>query len=76
MKISVEYLTFLEETGLYTIIIKEIIYAVAINISNPKLLVMAIMVITSLVAWVFSAGLVAAAMMPVIVEICKDPLSA
>lgn len=46
------------------------------NISNPKLLVMAIMVITSLVAGVFSAGPAAAAMMPVIVEICKGPLGA
>ena len=44
------------------------------NISNPKLLVMAIMVITSLIAGVFSAGPAAAAMMPVIVEICNGPL--
>lgn len=44
------------------------------NISNPKLLAMAIMVITSLIAGVFSAGPAAAAMMPVIVEICKGPL--
>lgn len=35
---------------------------------------MAIMVITSLVAGVFSAGPAAAAMMPVIIEICKGPL--
>lgn len=46
------------------------------NIHNPKLLVMAIMVITSLVAGVFSAGPAAAAMMPVIVEICKGSLEA
>lgn len=46
------------------------------NISNPKLLVMSIMVITSLVAGVFSAGPAAAAMMPVIVEICNGPLGA
>lgn len=46
------------------------------NIHDPKLLVIAIMVITSLVAGVFSAGPAAAAMMPVIVEICKGPLSA
>ncbi len=46
------------------------------NIHNPKLLVMAIMVITSLIAGVFSAGPAAAAMMPVIVEICKGPLGA
>lgn len=46
------------------------------NIDNPKLLVMAIMVITSLVAGVFSAGPAAAAMMPVIVEICRGPLGA
>lgn len=46
------------------------------NIDNPKLLVIAIMVITSLVAGAFSAGPAAAAMMPVIVEICKDSLAA
>ena len=46
------------------------------NIRDPKLLVMAIMAITSLVAGVFSAGPAAAAMMPVIVEICSGPLSA
>lgn len=45
------------------------------NISNPKLLVMAIMVITSLVAGVFSAGPAAAAMMPIIVKLCNGPLS-
>ena len=46
------------------------------NIHNTKLLVMAIMIITSIVAGVFSAGPAAAAMMPVIVEICKGPLGA
>lgn len=46
------------------------------NIQNPKLLVMAIMMITSIVAGVFSAGPAAAAMMPVIIEICKGPLGA
>ena len=46
------------------------------NISNPKLLVMAIMIITSLVAGIFSAGPAAAAMMPVIIEICNGPLGA
>ena len=46
------------------------------NIHNPKLLVMAIMGITSLVAGVFSAGPAAAAMMPVIIEICRGPLGA
>lgn len=46
------------------------------NIHNPKLLVMSIMVITSVVSSVFSAGPAAAAMMPIIVEICKGPLSA
>lgn len=44
------------------------------NIDNPKLLVMVIMLITSLVAGIFSAGPAAAAMMPVIVEICNGPL--
>lgn len=44
------------------------------NIGNPKLLVMAIMVITSLVSGIFSAGPAAAAMMPIIVEICSGSL--
>lgn len=46
------------------------------NIANPKLLIMAIMVITSLVAGIFSAGPAAAAMMPIIVQICNGSLSA
>lgn len=46
------------------------------HIQNPKLLVMAIMMITSLVAGIFSAGPAAAAMMPVIINICQGPLSA
>lgn len=46
------------------------------TISNPKLLVMAIMVITSVVAGIFSAGPAAAAMMPVIIQICSGPLDA
>ena len=46
------------------------------NISNPKLLIMAIMVITSVVAGVFSAGPAAAAMMPIIIELCNGPLNA
>lgn len=45
------------------------------NITNPKLLIMAIMIITSLVSGIFSAGPAAAAMMPVVIEICKGPLS-
>ena len=46
------------------------------NISDPKLLVMVIMVITSLVSGIFSAGPAAAAMMPVITEICRGSLHA
>ena len=47
-----------------------------VNIANPKILVMVIMIITSLVAGIFSAGPAAAAMMPVIVQLCNGPLSA
>ena len=36
---------------------------------------MAIMVITSVVAGVFSAGPAAAAMMPIIIQVCNGPLS-
>lgn len=46
------------------------------NIESPKLLVMAIMLITSLVAGIFSAGPAAAAMMPIIVQLCNGPLNA
>ena len=46
------------------------------TIRDPKLLVMAIMVITSVVAGIFSAGPAAAAMMPVIAQICSGPLGA
>lgn len=46
------------------------------SINEPKLLVMVIMVITSLVAGVFSAGPAAAAMMPIIIELCQGPLNA
>ena len=46
------------------------------NIADPKLLVMAIMLITSLVAGIFSAGPAAAAMMPIIIQLCSGPLSA
>ena len=45
------------------------------SIRDPKLLVLTIMLITSLVAGVFSAGPAAAAMMPVVVEICSGPLA-
>lgn len=46
------------------------------NIHDPKLLVMALMLITSAVAGIFSAGPAAAAMMPVIIELCNGTLSA
>ena len=46
------------------------------NIADPKLLVMAIMLITSIVAGIFSAGPAAAAMMPIITELCNGPLNA
>lgn len=45
------------------------------NIENPKLLVLAIMLITSVVAGIFSAGPAAAAMMPIIIQLCNGPLS-
>ena len=46
------------------------------NIHDPKLLVMVLMLITSVVAGVFSAGPAAAAMMPVIIDLCSGPLCA
>lgn len=46
------------------------------NIDSPKLLVMCIMLITSIVAGIFSAGPAAAAMMPIIIQISNGPLSA
>ena len=46
------------------------------NIQNPKILVSVIMIITSAVAGIFSAGPAAAAMMPVIIELCNGVLRA
>ncbi len=46
------------------------------NIADTKLLIMAIMVITSLVAGICSAGPAAAAMMPVMVNLCNGPMGA
>ena len=46
------------------------------NIADTKLLIMAIMVITSLVAGICSAGPAAAAMMPVVVNLCNGPMGA
>ena len=46
------------------------------HIDNTKMLIIAIMVITSLVSGVFSAGPATAAMMPIIVNICNGPLNA
>lgn len=45
------------------------------HITNPKLLVSVIMIITSLAAGVFSAGPAAAAMMPVVIELCGGSLA-
>lgn len=45
------------------------------RIADPKLLVIAVMVITSLAAGLFSAGPAAAAMLPIIVQLCNGPLS-
>ncbi len=44
------------------------------HIDNPKALVMIIMILTSFVAGLFSAGPAAAAMMPVIINICNGTL--
>lgn len=60
------------ETGILSLIAEYL----QTNISDPKLLVMAIMLITSIVAGIFSAGPAAAAMMPIIVQLCNGPLSA
>jgi len=46
------------------------------NIPQPKVLLLVIMFITSIVAGVFSAGPAAAAMMPVIVNLCSTTLAA
>ena len=65
---------FFAEVVSQTGILNAIAHFLQSNISNPKLLVMAIMVITSLVAGIFSAGPAAAAMMPIIVNLCNGPL--
>jgi Na+/H+ antiporter NhaD/arsenite permease-like protein len=44
------------------------------NISDPKLLLLTIMLITSVASGLFSAGPAAAAMMPVIIKLCNTTL--
>lgn len=46
------------------------------NVTNPKMLVISIMLITAIASGVFSAGPAAAAMMPIVVNICEGPLKA
>ncbi len=74
--LTVAAFLFLAQVVSQTGIINTIAAYLQNNITNPKLLVIAVMVITSLVAGVFSAGPAAAAMMPVIVELCSGPLNA
>lgn len=62
----------ISQTGILTVIA---IY-LQNNIQNPKLLIMSIMVIVSLIAGIFSAGPAAAAMMPVMIELCHGPFAA
>ena len=46
------------------------------SITDPKTLILVLMVITSITAGIFSAGPAAAAMLPVIAEVCSGPLGA
>lgn len=62
----------ISQTGILTVIA---IY-LQNNIQNPKLLIMSIMVIVSLIAGIFSDGPAAAAMMPVMIELCHGPFAA
>lgn len=61
---------FLAETVSQTGILSVMAEYLKENISDTKLLVLVVMIITSLFAGIFSAGPAAAAMMPVIAEIC------
>ena len=45
------------------------------NITNPKLLLLAVMLITSLISGLVSAGPATAAMMPIIINLCNTSLS-
>ncbi len=74
--LTVAAFLFLAQVVSQTGILNTIALYLQNNIANPKLLVIAVMVITSLVAGIFSAGPAAAAMMPVIVELCSGPLHA
>jgi Na+/H+ antiporter NhaD/arsenite permease-like protein len=60
----------ISETG----ILSDMAAFLQLHIESPKLLIMVIMVITSLVAGLVSAGPAAAAMLPVIVEICSGTM--
>lgn len=74
--LTVAAFLFLAQVVSQTGILNTIALYLQNNIANPKLLVISVMAITSLVAGIFSAGPAAAAMMPVIVELCSGPLHA
>lgn len=61
----------ISETGILNMLAEYL----QIHISNPKVLIIVIMLITSIVAGTFSAGPAAAAMMPIIVQLCNGPFA-
>lgn len=63
--------TVISETGF----LSKIALMLEANIPNPKLLLIVIMVITSVISGLVSAGPAAAAMMPVIVNLCNTTLA-
>ncbi len=63
--------TVISETGF----LSKIALILENNISNPKLLLIIIMLITSIISGLVSAGPAAAAMMPVIVNLCNTTLA-
>lgn len=60
------------ETGVLNVLVETL----CATITEPKILILAIMLITSLLAGAFSAGPAAAVMMPVIVDLAAGPLAA
>ncbi len=53
-------------------ILDVIAYYLQINIQNPKLLLIVIMIITSLVSGIFGAGAASSAMLPIIINLCNN----
>lgn len=57
-------------------VLNEFVNYLQINISNPRVLLIVIMIITSMVSGIFGAGPASTTMMPIVINLCESTFSA